>query len=589
MTTSANRQMRSARNALVEALGLGETYPLRDLPVSAEPPVASFGSIARIKIEDSERAVVYRLRNQEGQPLPGGAEPKATGNGVELAIDTPAIAEDITFSVLAERPGGRAALLAGTGQIRVGLDDSLPVGVVPMGAVPTVIDYGAAVEVEIGDSQEGVIYRLVGRPSSGGAGAEDSAAMDEDIPLSDQSGVAGTGNAIRLTSVPLLDDTLVYVRAAKYFGGASPKPPQIALLKATLQILVRPNSELAVAAKPLIVDHGGKSTIKVAESAPGVVYALHGKPIADSEFIRLDRPGPPPLPVPTPDGEVKVLTPPPTAAWDVLPGYEQVGDPVLGTGAAVSLPVPDLRADTIFVVEARKDHGPGAGGLTSAERLSQPAVVLVRPDPEPRLRLAARIVGGKLTELSALSGQAGVFYLLVAAEPIGELYLHQHNPGDAAINKGIGELALTVDLVVAAGTPVKPTSQAPPPVPRIDVDELALPVEIAVKARRAMTGLLADVGTVKIARLPKIEIEPAAVATGGSATIVVAKPVDGERYVIRVDDRPIGEPVVGAGAPLSLDTGPLAPGNRVELWMSADDQAAAIQIERFTPIAVAIG
>ena len=47
-STSASRQARSARNALAEALGLGESYPLRDLPVTAEPPVASYGSIARV-------------------------------------------------------------------------------------------------------------------------------------------------------------------------------------------------------------------------------------------------------------------------------------------------------------------------------------------------------------------------------------------------------------------------------------------------------------------------------------------------------------------------------------------------------------
>ena len=589
MTSSASRQMRSARNALVEALGLGETYPLLDLPVSADPPVASFGAIANLRIEDSERTIVYRLHNQDGQPLPSGVEAKEVGNGAELAIKTPAIVEDITFTVHAERPSGRAALLAGSAQIRVGLDDSLPVRIVPLGAEPTVIDYGATVEVEVAGSQEGVIYRLVGRPTSGGASSTDAAAMDDDIPLSDPAGIAGTGRDIRLTSLPLLDDRTLHVRAAKYFGGPDPKPPQATLLKTTLPIFVRPNAELTVTAKPAIVDHGGQTSIKIAAAAKGVAYALHGKPIADSEFGRLLPPGPQLLVVPTPDGDVKVVTPPPATAWEDLPGYTQIGDPAAGAGASLSLPMPDLVRDTIIVVQARKDHVAGTGSFTSAERMTQLAAILVRPDPKPKLRLAARVTGGKLTEFIALSGQAGVFYVLGAATPIGELYLHQLNPGDAALNKGIGAIALAVDLVVAAGTPVEPTSKAPPPVSRLDVADLPLPVEISIKARRAMTGLVADVGTVKIARLPKAEIEPAALAAGASAKVVIAKPVDGERYAVRVDGRPIGDPAIGAGAPLSLDTGKLVLGNRVELWVMADDPAAAIQVERFTQLPVTIG
>jgi hypothetical protein len=589
MTTSASRQMRSARNALLEALALGETYPLVDLPVSAEPPVASFGSIARVLIEDSERTLIYRLHNQDGQPLPGGVNAKASGTGAVLAIDAPPIVEDITFTVHAERPNGRAALLTGNAQVRVGLDDSLSVTIFPSGPVPAVIDHGAAVEIEVALSQEGVIYRLVGRQNSDTTGSGDGTSMDDDIALSDKSGVPGTGNNIKLTSIPLLDDTTIYVRAAKYFGGPSPKPPQTALLKATLQIFVRPDAELAVTATPAIVDHGGKSEIKIAKSATGVSYTLYGKPIADAEFNRLDPANPSLLVVPVPDGDVKIVAPPPTTAWENLPGYQQLGEATAGTGKLLSLPIPGLLADTMIVVEARKDHEAETGNFTSAERLAQPVAVLVRPDPKPKLRLAARIVGGKLTELSALSGQAGVFYALAAAAPIGELYLHQLSPGDPASNKGIGALTLTVDLVIAAGAPIEPTSKAPPPVPRVDVEALALPVDLTVNARRAMTGLVAEIGKAKVARLPKAEVQPSAVAAGGSAKLAIEKPVDGERYAIMVDGRLVGDPIAGAGTPLLLDTGPLAPGDRVELWAMADDLAAAIQVERVTPLDVAIG
>ena len=583
MTSPASRHMRSARNELAEALGLGEAFPLADLPVVAEPPVAPFGAIAKIRIEDSERTVVYRLLNQDGQPLPGGAKPEGTGMGSELAIDTPAISEDITFTVQAERLNGRRAMLTGTGQVRVGLDDSLAVTAWPVGPTPTVIDHGATVQAEVAKTQEGVVYRLVGRPSSGGGDA-----MDDDIALSDPAGVAGTGGNIRLTSVPLLDDVQIHVRAAKYFGGPNPKPPQATLLKATLPVFVRPGAELAVTAKPEIVDHGGKAAVKVASSATGVAYTLFGKAVADSEFDRLGPADPSLLIVAVPDGEVRLVTPPATAAWEAPPGFKPMGDPAAGTGDALSLPVEGLIADTMFVVEARKEHA-AEPGFTTAERLTQPVAILVRPDPKPKLRLAAQIVDGKLVELIALGGQAGVFYSLAAPDPIGELYMHQHSPNEQASNKGVGAMAVTVDLVIAAGLPIVPTSTAPPPVPRLDVDQLALPVALTIKARRAMTGLTADVGTAKVAKLPKVEVQPASVAIGASATIVIEKPGSGESYAVKVDGKPIADPIAGAGAPLSLDTGPLAAGNRVELWISATEPGDAIQVERFTPLVVTIG
>jgi hypothetical protein len=589
-STSANRQVRSARNALAEALGLGETYPLRDLPVTAEPPVAAYGSIARVAIEDSERTLAYRLLDQEARPLPRGAEPEGIGTGAAIAIDSPAIADDITFTVRATRPNGRVAMLVGTAQVRVGLDASLPVTLVPPGAVPTVIDHGATVEVEIAGSQEGVIYRLAGRPSPDPAAPDDASAMSADVPLSAPAGVAGTGGPIRIASVPLFDDTVVHVRASKVFGGSKPRPTQATLLQATLPIFVRPDAGLAVAAAPVIVDHGGQAAVEVAASQPGVAYTLHGRAIADAEFSRRDPPDPATVSVPTPDGDVRVVTPPPTPVWAAPPGYGPLADPVVGTGAALSLPVPPRLADTAIVVEARKSHAAGTDAFTSAERLHQPAVVLVRPDPSPPLRLAARVIKGKLAELSATGGEAGVFYAIAGPKRLGELYLHQNSPDDAALNKGIGALAVTVDLVVAAESPAQATSAAPPPVPRLELKPLALPAELAVTARRAMTGLTTALGKVAVTAPPAVEVKPAAVEPGKSATVTIAEPLAAERYAIMVDGKRVADPVPGAGAPLSLDTGRLAAGSRVELWIKADAPAdAAIEIERLVPLDIAVG
>ena len=586
MTTSASRQARSARNALAEALGLGEPYPLRDLPVTAEPPVVAFGGAAAVGIGDSELTTAYRLLDQDGGPLAGGAEPEETGTGANLLIDTPAIKEDIRFTVRATRPSGRTAMLFETCEIKVGLDDSLGVAIVPPGPVPAVIDHGASIELEVTASQEGVTYRLVARPAGDQAAADDPGAIASDIVLS-QDG-AGTGGALRLTSIGLGDDVLVRVRAVKVFGGT--KPTQTILLKAGAAIFVRPDSTLGVTAKPSIVDHGAKSAIQVDKAAKGVTYALHAKAIADLEFSRLDPPDPATLAVDTPDGPVHVLVPPDPAAWEEPPGFQPVGDALAGADGPLSLPVPALTADTMILVEARKQHGSGAGQFASAERLDQAAAVLVRPNPKPPLKLAASVVDGKLSAVRVLSGQPGVFYALTAGQTLGELYLHQQDPDNASLNKGIGAIAVSVDLVVAEGSPPAANSTSPPPLPVLDLDPIALPADISIQARRAMTGLKSDLGKVPVAAMPTAEVQPAAVPAGKSATVTIAQPVSGELYAISVDGRLVADPVKGGNAALSLDTGKLNPGMRVELWArSAKTDKDPVQVERVTPLGLAIG
>src|SRR4051812_47660320 len=111
MTTSASRRARTSRNAMAEALGLGKAYPLRDLPVRAEPPVAAYGTVAKVLVTDSEPGVSYLLLDQDGKPLGGGAGPEGAGTGGELSIDSPEIEEDIRFTIHTKRPSGGTAIL----------------------------------------------------------------------------------------------------------------------------------------------------------------------------------------------------------------------------------------------------------------------------------------------------------------------------------------------------------------------------------------------------------------------------------------------------------------------------------------------
>jgi len=587
MTTRASRRSRTSRNSMAEALGLGKTYPLRDLPVRAEPPVAAFETMARVLVTDSEPGVAYLLLDQDGKPLAGGAEPKGTGNGEELAIDSPPIEEDIKFTVQASRPSGGTAILFGSAEVRVGLDDSLGIAVVPEGPQPAVIDYGTPVTVEVSNSQEAVFYRLVGRPDGDNAAPDDPAAMAADIPLSDGGDVSGTASAIRLLSKPLSQDQVIHVRAVKDFGGA--KPAQTVLLKAPLPVFVRPDSSLAVSAKAPIIDHSGKSAIRIDKAAKGISYQLHSRPIYDSEFLHDEAADPSALVVPADSGDVRIKVPPAPPAWEEAADFTPVGDAADGSGGILTLPVAELVRDTMFIVEARKAHQQGAAAFTSAERLDQVAAVLVRPDPAPPLRLSALIADGKLVQLGVLGGEAGVFYTLIAGSPRAEVYVHQHDWVDQSVNKGIGQLQLKVDFAIGTGPPEVETRLAPPPLPLADLKPVVLPADLEVNARRATTDLASSLGTATIAALPKFEVKPDRVAAGASAKVVIAEPAEGERYFLAIDGKPAGDPVAGQGDPLSFDTGPLAPGQVVELRVAPPEKNKSIEVERRTVLAIAIG
>lgn len=584
--TSASRRMRGARGALTDALGLGETFPVRDLPVAAAPAVVPFGGGAEVVIEDTEPGVTYRLRDQAGRPLPRNAEPSGTGTGETLTIATPKIEEDVTFTVEAVTPSGRLALLHGTGTVKVGLDANLPAALRDLAGPPHVIDHGAIVTVVIGRSQEGVAYRLIARPAGDTAAADDFAAVAADIALSGARDVMGTGGDIEVTSLPLADDATIRVRVIKNFGTRSARGAQTTLLVQPLPVFVRADRSRPLAVEPPISDHEGAPTLTVADAQRGVRYAAHIAPVADAAFTRAEPPDPAALAIDTPDGPVRVLPPARPALWDAPPpGFAAAGAPAEGAGAALALPLPALPGDTLILVEARKAHGEGGDAFESAVPLDAAAVALVRPDPSPGLRLEARVDDGKLTGLIARAGQPGVFYALAAGDqPLGELYIHQVDPGDPRRNKGVDQLAIGVDLVVAADA----TGAAPPPLARLDLTR-ELPLDVTVIARRAQTRLAAPLAAkIAIAPPPAVTLEPAEVAAGGSAKVTLAAAAADARHALLVDGEPLADPVAGDGGALVLETGPLAAGAAVALWIvDAPGAAAAVERRVALPLKVA--
>jgi hypothetical protein len=116
----------------------------------------------------------------------------------------------------------------------------------------------------------------------------------------------------------------------------------------------------------------------------------------------------------------------------------------------------------------------------------------------------------------------------------------------------------------------------------LDAEAIALPADVTVEARRAMTG------KVRIGPLP-LAVSSSSVASGRGAKVAIAQPVPGELYAIAVDGKLVADPVEGAGVSLTLVTGPLSPGARVELWARARGAGGdSIEVERLAPLAVKV-
>src|SRR5260370_40880124 len=154
-------QLREARDRVIDLLGLGETYPVRDVPVPNERLAVAFNGTAAIRVENSEKQVASTLRDKDGHP----AGVAAIGWGGTATLTSPPIHDDITYTVHAATPAGREADLFETATVKVGLDLVLDAVVLPAdGPTPRVLDFGAGVTVLIPFSQYGVDYRLVDFP-----------------------------------------------------------------------------------------------------------------------------------------------------------------------------------------------------------------------------------------------------------------------------------------------------------------------------------------------------------------------------------------------------------------------------------------
>ena len=109
MSTTTHIHVRGTRDRLIDLLGIGLTYPLRDLAVRDEQLTVAFNTAAKIPIEKSQPGVLYQLvfdgdvvertvnEKQTGLPI------RAQGNGETIFLETDRIQEDITFAMFVKK------------------------------------------------------------------------------------------------------------------------------------------------------------------------------------------------------------------------------------------------------------------------------------------------------------------------------------------------------------------------------------------------------------------------------------------------------------------------------------------------------
>ena len=629
-----NARLRGARNRLIDLIGLGDTYPLTDLNVVADQLKVAFGATAKIPIEDAQAGVSYQLCSSKGVPIAGHV---ADGNDDLVRIETPPVAEDTSYRILAikKQADGTAStqtpyFLDQMADVKVGLDTSLAIRLVDLPLLdptlpnaqdsdPRLVPWGTAVTVRVINTQEGVAYSLV---------------IDgQDLPGS----VNGDLGDIDLLTAPMVEDVAIQVRATKVFLASDHKTTESELLEARLALKVRANPALKIAVDPApLIDYRQAVTLRLAGSQKSVFYQAFVHRVRDSEFVRdaavsgVARVAPMNpglgagpvvmpmnlelarivLPMNLATGELihalpampGVRAPALDGVWVTPEGYSPLGGAAVpGNGAELSLPLGPLADDSVLIVQAAKVHDVGDGVSTIRSELGLDAsmLVLVRPDPDHALRLRVPMAGDSTgATIQATLGQPGVFYLPSLAsggDPIAlPAYFHQRDDLDASLNKGIGQLGVQIDFVVAndppAGTPADglgPEARVPPS-PWLDIQALKSDSTLAVRAVKAQTGADAPMRLqAQFAAVAAASLAHALVDFGTPATVVVALSDPADLYTLALGGATVAPPVAGNKGPLNLVTPPLTADAVVELCaIRATDPG--LPVERFVAFPLSV-
>ena len=599
-------RVRDARDRAIDLLGFGRTYPLRDLPLP-EQIVVTPGAQAKISIEFSQDGVTYELRDRDSgkRVLNAGTPITAEGNGGLIELVTPPIDVDKSYRILAikhEDPSvaePREAWLRTVVRVVEGVDSALVADIwLPLldsridNARPSdarIGNWGVQAEVEVLASQEGVTYELIEH-------AKDLSDITKHHVVS--APVIGTSGTIVLRTVAIQEDIDLRVRGKKATGSPANPVMRTGILDLVLPLRVRANPAVPAQLVPPVVVYGGAAVVRLGTTQASAEYRVYRGRVRDGDFVFGAGAGVQTIDVPGDGGTVRVKRPSKPAVWQDLTGFAPVGDATRGNSGARDLAIGAPGTDDAFLlVQASKQHesgplGTGSEKIGSAVQLTGALALLVRPNPRQALHLDVVLANGATTgSLQVSGGQPGVFYELRldgAPTPVGRpAYFHQRDDQSDQLNKGIDQLRIKVDAVIARDASAAGDPRATPPaVPLLDTAPLPAGSVLGVVAHKAMTGLQAPLEHHAILDdVPTITAVPASVARGESADITIDASRIDERYWLTRNGMPVGDVKVGTGARIALPTGALQ--DRAVFTVAVmRERADALAVERHVDIAV---
>jgi hypothetical protein len=317
----------------------------------------------------------------------------------------------------------------------------------------------------------------------------------------------------------------------------------------------------------------------------GVTYEIWRQRIADEAFITDPFQPPPAAGVPAlvvVDGgrTIRVARPGPSAEASALAaaGFTPLDTPREGNANLLAFAPGPVRVDATLVVLATKTHrlDPLDGSTPllgrSVVQLEGAVAQLVRPDPGVRLILVRWQQDEKSGLWRVFGGEAGVFYRFVkdgTALGVEEAYGHQRDDQPPFALKGLERLRIQLNLAIAADPlPDAPTPRDTPPIPLLTLALPAadLPAKLSVQARRALSGLTADLDASPLL----VRVEPSIVPKGQAAKVVLTSRPQ-ETYALEWRGDAMGAPLEGDGGDLALPTDPLEATTTLELVITPAD------------------
>ncbi|MFM7547571.1 MAG: hypothetical protein ACKO8I_01605, partial [Cyanobacteriota bacterium] len=191
---------------------------------------------------------------------------------------------------------------------------------------------------------------------------------------------------------------------------------------------------------------------------------------------------------------------------------------------------------------------------TSVVQLEVALAQLVRPDPAVRLTLVRWQQDDKRGLWRLFGGEPGVVHRFAKdGTPLGEeAYIHQRDDQPPFQARGVGRLRIALNLAIAADSlPELPSARDEPLVPllTLDLPPEELPAKLAVRARRALSGLEADLETLPVL----VRVEPPLVPKGKEAKILFTSR-SGDSYALEVDGADAGPALQGDDSELAFVT-----------------------------------